>query len=61
MPNGKLAGVRCVNLDDQNACRLHGSSSYPQVCKDFTPRRYICGKSNLEAYKKISILEKATE
>ena len=35
MPNGKPAGVRCVQLDDDNLCKLFGTPQRPAVCGDF--------------------------
>ncbi|MCB1812690.1 MAG: YkgJ family cysteine cluster protein, partial [Candidatus Competibacteraceae bacterium] len=32
MLQGKPAGVRCVQLDEQNQCRLFGRPERPKVC-----------------------------
>src|ERR1035437_518821 len=32
MPMGKPAGVRCVQLDDENRFQIFGSSERPAVC-----------------------------
>lgn len=60
MPFGKPAGVRCVQLDENNLCRLFGEKTRPKVCLDFKPTHDVCGKSNEEAMRIISYLESAT-
>lgn len=57
MPNGKPAGVRCVNLDKHNRCLLFGSPERPRVCGGFTAEREFCGGSNQEAFDILSSLE----
>lgn len=57
MPNGKPAGVRCVNLDDNNLCRLFGSPLRPRVCGGFTAEPDFCGHTNEEAMAILSSLE----
>ncbi|MHB0774139.1 YkgJ family cysteine cluster protein [Halomonas sp. WWR20] len=44
MPQGKPAGVRCVQLDADNRCRLFGDPRRPAVCQDFAYDRDICGE-----------------
>jgi len=60
MPNGKPAGVRCIQLDDQNLCKLFGDSRRPQVCSDFKPDISVCSTSNEEAIRIIGELEQRT-
>jgi hypothetical protein len=60
MPNGKPAGVRCVQLDDNNLCLLFGSNSRPAVCGEFKAELDICGTTNKEALINIKALEAAT-
>ncbi len=57
MPDGKPAGVRCVNLDENNNCRIHNTSSYPQVCRDFKASLEMCGDSNDFAFEYLTKLE----
>ncbi|MBL8029250.1 MAG: YkgJ family cysteine cluster protein, partial [Fibrobacteres bacterium] len=33
MPNGKPAGTRCVNLNNNNECTIHQNENYPNVCR----------------------------
>lgn len=60
MPLGKPAGVRCVQLDENNLCRLFGSVQRPKVCLDFKPTIDICGETNQDAIKIINYLESVT-
>ncbi|GMG87357.1 YkgJ family cysteine cluster protein [Biformimicrobium ophioploci] len=57
MPNGKPAGVRCVNLDDDNLCRLFGKPERPALCAAFQPCESVCGDSRIEALALISAME----
>ena len=43
MPQGKPAGVRCVQLDDQLACRIFGQPARPVVCRQLRPSLEMCG------------------
>jgi hypothetical protein len=60
MPDGKPAGVRCVNLNGEGLCRLWGQANYPDVCRNFRPSPWVCGESAAEALALIAALEKAT-
>ena len=57
MPDGKPAGVRCVQLTTDNRCRLFGSPSRPDVCAAFTPEPAVCGDGFAEAMRLIARLE----
>lgn len=61
MPYGKPAGVRCVNLDAENRCRVWGTPDYPEVCRGFRPMKDVCGQTRDEALALIAALEKRTE
>ncbi|WP_081933431.1 YkgJ family cysteine cluster protein [Shewanella mangrovi] len=60
MPDGKPAGTRCVQLDENNLCRLFGLPERPKVCIQFSPTRDVCGSTNEEAYQIITLLEQHT-
>ncbi|WP_221069921.1 YkgJ family cysteine cluster protein [Vibrio alfacsensis] len=60
MPNGKPAGERCIQLNDDNLCKLFGNPERPKVCHDFKPCSVVCGKSNQEALTNITELEQMT-
>jgi len=58
MPDGKKAGVRCINLKDDYRCAVYNDPGYPKVCSDFNAELAFCGSSHEEAMK---ILESLTE
>lgn len=61
MPNGKPAGVACVNLDPESlACRIWGTPSYPDTCRLFRPGPDVCGDNPEEAIRLITELELLT-
>ncbi|MGL4972991.1 MAG: YkgJ family cysteine cluster protein [Culicoidibacterales bacterium] len=60
MPNGKPAGVRCVQLDEQNLCKLFGKPERPTVCGMLRPEQEMCGKTNCEALTYLTELEQLT-
>jgi len=43
MPNGKPAGVRCVQLDTQNRCMIFGKPERPAFCLSLQPSEEMCG------------------
>ncbi len=60
MPDGKPAGVRCVQLTDDNRCTLFNNPRRPQVCNRFLPSIDVCGSSFDEAMQVLTELEKQT-
>ncbi|WP_428771607.1 YkgJ family cysteine cluster protein [Vibrio sp.] len=60
MPHGKPAGVRCVQLNEQNLCKLFGKPERPKVCLAFKPCPSVCGSSNQQAMDTIAELERLT-
>ncbi|MFD2177266.1 YkgJ family cysteine cluster protein [Veronia pacifica] len=60
MPSGKPAGVRCVQLNEKNLCRLFGKPERPKVCSQFKPDATICGTSNVYAMATLTELEELT-
>jgi Fe-S-cluster containining protein len=60
MPEGKPAGVRCVQLDDRNLCRLFGDPGRPDVCRGFQFDLDVCGDHRDQALERIDALELAT-
>ncbi|MCS3747128.1 hypothetical protein FHY18_002724 [Xanthomonas arboricola] len=61
MPNGKPAGVACVQLDAQLGCRLFGSPQRPAVCGSLRPSMEMCGNSREQALRVLAALEQATQ
>ena len=60
MPHGKPAGVRCVQLTDDNRCRLFGLAERPAVCVSLRPSLEMCGQSGEEAYAHLILLDQVT-
>ncbi|EPZ43588.1 zinc/iron-chelating domain-containing protein [Alicyclobacillus acidoterrestris] len=60
MEHGKPAGVRCVQLTEDNRCRLFGKPERPLVCQALQASREMCGDSNVEAFATLTALEEAT-
>lgn len=60
MPQGKPANTRCVQLDENNLCRLFGRPERPQVCANFSAQEYVCGTNRSEALILLASLEEAT-
>ena len=60
MPQGKPAGVRCVQLTDDNRCKLFGHPNRPAVCSSLRPSEDMCGHSNAEAFAYLIRLEAIT-
>lgn len=60
MPEGKPAGVPCVNLDSNMRCRIFNTPERPAVCASLQPSAEMCGKCRDEAMNYLSELEKLT-
>lgn len=60
MPEGKPAGVPCVQLDEQGLCRLFGKPERPTVCVGILPELSWCGTNTDEAMTLISQMEQLT-
>jgi hypothetical protein len=60
MPNGKPAGVRCVQLTADNRCALFEKPERPAVCTNLEPTVEMCGQSVDEAHCYLRKLEEAT-
>ncbi len=61
MPGGKPAGVRCVQLTDDNCCAIHGSSNRPAICVSYRASEEFCGATSDEALRILSELEIITD
>ncbi len=61
MPNGKLAGVACANLDlTSYQCVLWETVQYPDFCRGFLAEVDFCGSSQQEAFQILTLLEAST-
>ena len=60
MPNGKPAGVRCIQLDDALRCMLFGDPRRPAVCASLQPQPAMCGDSREHAMRWLDVLEAAS-
>jgi Fe-S-cluster containining protein len=61
MPQGKPAGVRCVQLLPDYRCALFGKPERPAVCVSLRPSESMCGTTRGEALEYLGALEAATK
>jgi hypothetical protein len=43
MPFGKPAGVRCIQLNNENSCMIFGHPERPAFCASLQPSEEMCG------------------
>jgi len=60
MPDGKPAGVACVQLDADLRCRLYGRPERPAVCSSLLRDDAWCGPDAETARARWAALEDAT-
>jgi Fe-S-cluster containining protein len=60
MPQGKPAGVPCVQLDEGLRCRLFGRPERPAVCASLQPSASMCGESAAQALRWLGQMEALT-
>lgn len=60
MPAGKPAGMRCIQLTEENRCRLFGLAGRPAVCGSLQPSEQMCGANSAEAMDFLTKLERDT-
>jgi Fe-S-cluster containining protein len=60
MPHGKPAGVRCLQLDDANRCRIFGRPERPAFCGGLQASEEMCGSSRAHAMQWLTSLERLT-
>jgi Fe-S-cluster containining protein len=61
LPRGKPAGVRCIQLTDDNRCQLFGLPERPAVCRSLRPTQEMCGETAEAALAYLTWLERATQ
>lgn len=60
MPDGKPAGVPCIQLDESGLCRLFGHPERPAFCSSLKAQPEMCGSSRDEAMQLLTLLERDT-
>jgi len=60
MPQGKPAGVPCVQLDDDGRCAIFGLPQRPAVCSGLKPAADMCGDGREHALRWLRRLEHST-
>ncbi|WP_061301566.1 YkgJ family cysteine cluster protein [Janthinobacterium agaricidamnosum] len=60
MPNGKPAGVPCIQLGPDKRCLIFGQAGRPACCGGLQPSLEMCGSTREQAIRWISELERAT-
>ncbi len=60
MPDGKPAGVPCVQLGEDLRCAIFGRPERPACCAGLQPQAEMCGASRGEALAWLTRLETAT-
>ncbi len=60
MPQGKPAGVRCIQLMPDNKCAIFGKPERPAFCGGLAPSEEMCGEDREYALKWLNALEQAT-
>ncbi|CAM5291806.1 YkgJ family cysteine cluster protein [Rhodanobacter lindaniclasticus] len=60
MPQGKPAGMRCVQLTDDNRCAIFGHPERPAVCASLRAEPAMCGSHREHALAWLAQLETLT-
>ena len=61
MLGGKPAGVRCIQLNEENACKIFGKPERPAFCASLQPNLEMCGDTRKQAMIWLANLEVATQ
>ena len=61
MPNGKPAGQRCIQLNEDNLCKLFGQPERPEVCEKFGAEEWVCGQNQQQAMLILTDIEGQTQ
>ncbi len=61
MPQGKPAGVPCVQLTADLRCAIFGRPERPAVCGSLEPSPAMCGDNREQAMRWLGHLEEATQ
>lgn len=60
MPDGKPAGVRCVQLTEDLRCAIFGMPERPRVCASLRPQEEMCGAAAADALAYLARVEAFT-
>ena len=60
MPEGKPAGVRCIQLNELDQCMIFGLAERPHVCSSLRPDLVMCGPSREHALRWLGEMELLT-
>lgn len=60
MPQGKPAGLPCVQLDENRSCKIFGQAQRPLVCASLPPSAQMCGETAQQAMDYLDELERQT-
>lgn len=61
MPQGKPAGVPCIQLGGDARCRIFGQPERPAVCGGLMPSVEMCGDDQGQALRFLARLEALTQ
>lgn len=61
MPQGKPAGVPCIQLAPNGRCLIFGQPTRPAVCASLQPEPAMCGQSRTQALHTLFALERLTQ
>ena len=56
MPNGKPAGVRCVQLLDDFKCAIFGQPERPAFCASLQASEEMCGHDGIENQREYAMI-----
>ena len=56
----KPAGVRCIQLDADDRCKIFGQPERPAVCGSLQPSEMMCGESREQAMRWLGWMEAET-
>jgi hypothetical protein len=60
MPDGKPAGIRCIQLGKDKRCLIFGKPERPAFCGGLQPSEEMCGTDRQSAMIWLADLERAT-
>lgn len=61
MPNGKPAGIPCIQLDENFNCKIFGKADRPACCSGLQANLEMCGEERVHALHWLGQLETATK